>query len=133
MKYLLCEPTIAIISIMGGVTSHTTSLEIPIKLGSSFTLYPSYSYYQETQADCFAPFDENLSKAEFYTSDYDLPKFTASQYGLGVGYTDILTKFHFFDAGLKSIDLKYSIYKRNTGLSAFIISGGFKFVLLMNG
>lgn len=112
-----------------GVSSHTASLEIPIKLGSSFTLYPSYRYYQQTQADYFATFDQNLSTSEFYTSDYDLSKFTANQYGLGVGYTDILTKFHFFGAGLKSIDLKYSIYKRNTGLSAFIISGGFKFIL----
>ncbi len=112
-----------------GVSSHTASLEIPIKLGSSFTIYPSYRYYQQTQADYFAPFDQNLSTAEFYTSDYDLSKFTSNQYGLGLGYTDILTKFHLFGAGLKSIDIKYSIYRRNTGLRAFIVSGGFKFVL----
>ena len=89
----------------------------------------NYSFYKRLVISPFAPFYINLSTNIFYTSDYDLSKFKANQYGLGLGCTDILAKFYLFGADFKNIDLKYSIYRRNTGLSAFIISGGFKFIL----
>ena len=112
-----------------GMTSHTASLEVPIKLSDKFTVYPSYRYYTQTAIDYFAPYEENLSTQEFYTSDYDLSAFDAHQYGIGVRYTDIFTKFHIFNLGLKSIDLRFQQYDRSTGLNASIISGGFKFIL----
>lgn len=112
-----------------GVNSHTASLEIPIKVTEKFTLYPSYRYYSQTQADYFAPYEENLSTSTYYTSDYDLSKFNANQYGFGVSYSDILTKVHISKFGLKSIDLKYANYKRDSGLQANIISMGVKFVM----
>ncbi|MCH9661620.1 MAG: DUF3570 domain-containing protein [Bacteroidetes bacterium] len=112
-----------------GMTSHTVSLEVPVKLGTKFTLYPSYRYYTQTAIDYFAPYEENLSTQEFYTSDYDLSAFDAHQYGFGIRYTDIFTKFKLFDFGLKSIDIRYQQYDRSTGLNAGIITGGFKFVL----
>lgn len=112
-----------------GVTSHTAEIELPIKISSKFTLYPSYRYYNQTAADYFAPYEANVSTSEFYTSDYDLSEFNANQYGLGVSYTDIFAKTHIGKFGLKSIDLKYNSYERNTGLTAGIISAGFKFVM----
>ncbi|MFD0836406.1 DUF3570 domain-containing protein [Mariniflexile aquimaris] len=112
-----------------GINSHTASIEIPIKVSSKFTLYPSYRFYNQTAADYFAPYEENLSTSQFYTSDYDLSKFTANQYGFGVSYTDIFTTSHIWKLGLKSIDLKYNSYSRNTGLKANIISAGVKFVM----
>ena len=111
-----------------GIKSNTASIEIPIKIADKFTLYPSYRYYSQTAADYFYPYDVALSTYEFYTSDYDLSKFSANQFGFGVNYTDIFTKFHLFNFGLKSIDLKYANYKRDTGLSANIISLGIKFL-----
>lgn len=111
-----------------GIKSHTVEIEVPIKISSKFTLYPSYRYYNQTEADYFAPYEKVLSISEFYTSDYDLSKFNANQYGFGVSYTDIFTKTHIWKLGLKSIDLKYNSYKRNTGLNANIISAGFKFL-----
>lgn len=112
-----------------GMTSHTASLEVPIKLGDKFTIYPSYRYYTQTAIDYFAPYEENLSTQEFYTSDFDLSAFDAHQYGIGIRYTDIFTKFKIFKLGLKSIDLRFQQYDRSTGLNASIISGGFKFIL----
>lgn len=112
-----------------GIKSHTANIEIPIKIAEKFTIYPSFRYYNQTAADYFAPYEENLSTSEFYTSDYDLSKFSANQYGFGLSYTDIFTQFHIWKMGLKSIDIKYNNYKRNTGLSANIIAAGFKFVL----
>jgi hypothetical protein len=112
-----------------GVDAHTVSLTVPIKLTDKFTAYPSYRYYFQTQADHFGPYNTHQSTQEFYTSDYDLSDFNANQYGIGFGYTDIFTKARIFKFGLKSIDLKFNYYERNSGLNAFLISGGVNFVL----
>ena len=111
-----------------GITSHTASLELPVKLGDKFTIYPSYRFYNQTAADQFGAYETHLSTDAFYTSDYDLSKYNANQFGFGLNYTDIFAKFHIFQFGLKSIDLKYYNYKRNTGLSSNIITAGIKFV-----
>ncbi len=112
-----------------GIDSHTASIEVPIKITDKFTVYPSYRFYNQTAADYFAPYNTHLSTSEFYTSDYDLSKYTANQYGIGVTYTDIFTNFHLWKFGLKSIDLKYNNYQRDSGLKASIISAGFKFII----
>ena len=112
-----------------GINSHTANLKVPIKISEKFTLYPSYRYYNQTAADYFAPYEQHISTSEFYTSDYDLSKFNANEYGFGVSYADIFTKLHMWIFGLKSIDLKYNNYKRNTGLTANIISVWCKFVM----
>ena len=112
-----------------GIQSHTANLEIPIKISQKFTLYPSYRYYTQTAADYFAPYESHLSTEEFYTSDYDISEYTANQYGFGVSYTDLLNNLKIWDLGLKSIDLKYNKYDRDSGLSASIVTGGFKFVI----
>lgn len=112
-----------------GIQSSTAEIELPIKISDTFTLYPSYRYYTQTSADYFAPYEQDVSTSEFYTSDYDLSEFNSTQIGFGISYKDIFTKFHIRNFGLKSIDLKYSSYKRNTGLKAGIISAGFKFIM----
>lgn len=112
-----------------GITAHTANIELPIKISNKITLYPTYRYYTQTAADYFAPYEELLSTSEFYTSDYDLSEFNANQFGFGISYTDIFTTRRIWKLGLKSVDLKYSNYKRNTGLTAGIISAGFKFVM----
>ncbi|MDG1571253.1 DUF3570 domain-containing protein [Robiginitalea sp. M366] len=112
-----------------GITSHTTSLEVPVKVSPSFTLYPSYRYYQQTAADAFRPYNQHLSASAYYTSDFDLSGYTAHQLGFGVGYTDIFTRLHILDFGLKSIQLKAYHYSRDSPFSSFIITGGATFVM----
>ena len=112
-----------------GINSHTASVEVPIKLSDKFTVYPSYRYYQQTAADYFFEYEEALSTKTFYTSDYDLSKYSANQFGMGVSYTDIFTKMHLWKLGLKSIDLKFYKYDRDTTFSSSIITAGFKFVM----
>ena len=112
-----------------GLQGHTASIELPIKLGSKFTVYPNYRYYQQTAADYFAPFQEHLSTDTYYTSDYDLSEFDSNQYGLGIKYTDLLANSKLFGFGLKTVDLRYSSYTRSDGLDAGIISFGIKFVM----
>jgi len=110
-----------------GINSHTASIELPIKITDKFTVYPSYRFYHQTEADYFAPFNEHLSIQEFYTSDFDLSDFNANQYGVGISYTDIFAKAHIWKFGLKSIDFRYRYYERNSGLNANLFSGGFNF------
>jgi len=112
-----------------GIQSHTASIEVPIKITDKFTLYPSYRFYNQTAADYFAKYEEHLSTDTYYTSDYDLSKYAANQYSFGVSYTDIFTKFHILKFGLKSVDLKYTMYDRDNTLSANIISVGLKFIM----
>jgi hypothetical protein len=111
-----------------GITSNTASVEIPIKISDKFTLYPSYRFYNQSAADYFAPYNQHLSSATYYTSDYDLSKFTANNYGFGLSYTDIFTKGRIWKYGIKSIDFKYNYYERNTGLNASMFSFGLKLV-----
>lgn len=111
-----------------GIDSHTAKIEVPVKVGRGFTVYPSYRYYTQNQADYFAPYNEHLSTEKYYTSDYDLSDFNANQYGIGVNYTDIFTKFHIWRFGMKSIDLEYNRYDRNSSFNANIIAVSFKFI-----
>lgn len=112
-----------------GINSHTASIEVPIKITEKFTLYPSYRFYNQTAADYFNPAEGALSTDEFYTSDFDLSEYSANQFGFGVTYTDIFAKAHILKFGLKSIDLKFYQYDRDTSFSSSIITAGFKFVM----
>ncbi len=112
-----------------GIKSHTASIELPIKISDKFTLYPSYRFYNQTAADYFYSFETALSTNEFYTSDYDLSEYSANQFGFGISYTDIFTKMHIWKFGLKSIDLKFYKYDRDTTFGSSIITVGVKFVM----
>lgn len=111
-----------------GIVSHTASLETPIKLLDKFLVYPTYRYYSQSAADYFYAKEDALSTFNFYTSDYDLSKFDAHQYGLGVQYRDIFTSAKILNFGLKTIDLRFSQYDRSDGLNAYIITLGTTFV-----
>lgn len=112
-----------------GIMSQTASLEIPVKITDRFTLYPSYRFYSQTAADQFAAYNKALSTDEFYTSDYDLSKYSAHRYGFGITYTDIFTGLKIASLGLKSIDLNYHYYQRDSGLHFGILTGGVQFLL----
>ena len=110
------------------INSHTADLEIPVKITDKFTLYPSWRFYYQTAASYFDSYNQHLSTDEFYTSDYDLSEFTANQYGLGISYTDILTKMHISKLGVKSIDLELSRYHRNSAFNALLVTAGATFI-----
>nr|WP_124591049.1 DUF3570 domain-containing protein [Tenacibaculum discolor] len=112
-----------------GINSHTASIEIPVKITDKFTLYPSYRFYNQTAADYFTAYEKHLSTNNFYTSDYDLSKYSSNQFGFGVSYTDIFSKAHIWKFGLKSIDVKFYKYDRNTTFNSSLITAGFKFIM----
>lgn len=112
-----------------GINSHTFKVELPIKFGINYTLYPSYRYYTQTQTDYFGEFNTLSSSDEFYTSDNDLASYNANQYSLGFKYYDPLNSFKIGGFGLKSIQLEYNYYERTTqNFNANISSLGFTFI-----
>lgn len=111
-----------------GITAHTANFELPVKITRSFTVFPMYRYYTQTQADYFAPYNQHVSTEKYYTSDYDLSAFNSNQYGFGASYTDIFTKFKIGTFGLKNIDVRYNNYNRSDGLNANIVTFGLKFI-----
>jgi hypothetical protein len=112
-----------------GIKSHTLDAELAIKIGEKFTLYPNYRFYNQTAADYFDPFEQLLSTSTYYTSDFDLSRYHAHQYGLGIKYADILATAHFWKIGLKNLTLDYNYYQRSSGLSAHIVSLGATFTI----
>jgi hypothetical protein len=111
------------------LTANTFNIELPVKISDKFTVYPMYRYYSQTQAKYFALYQMHLSTDKYYTSDYDLSTFNASQYGFGVSYTDLFTTAKIFSFGLKNIDLRFNHYIRSDGLTANIGTIGFKFIV----
>lgn len=112
-----------------GIKSNTASLEIPIKISPKFTIYPAYRYYNQTAVNYFAVHEQHLSTEQYYTSDYDLSKFHAHQYTLGMSYTDIFTEKHLWKFAIKSIDVKINKYNRNSSFESYMITAGIKFIL----
>ena len=111
-----------------GISSHTASLEVPLRLTDSFGLYPNYRFYSQSATDHFYPKEGALSTYEYYTSDHDLSAFEAHQYGLGLQYRDLMGSTGLLGFGLKTIDLRLGHYDRSDGLSAFIVSLGTTFM-----
>ena len=111
-----------------GLTAHTASIELPVKIAQSLTIYPMYRFYTQSAVKYFAPHDTHYSYEEYYTSDYDLSSFDSHQYGFGIGYTDIFQNLKIWAFGLKNIDFRYNHYSRSDSLEADIFTFGLKFV-----
>ncbi len=112
-----------------GINSNTVKIELPIKLNHSWTLYPSYRFYNQSAAKYFAPYNKHLSTDSYYTSDYDLSQFCSNQYGLGVKYKDGFAKLHLWKIAFKSLSLDYNYYRRNIEFDAHIVSLGITLVI----
>ena len=111
-----------------GVDSQTASVELPLKLSSNWVFTPSFRWYEQSQADYFAPYGVHLSTERYYTSDYDLSGFTSKQIGFGLGYKDIFGQVDVLGFGLKTVDFRFQHYYRSDGLEAVIYGFGIKFV-----
>lgn len=118
-----------------GIMAHTAEIETPVKLGSSFTLYPFYRYHTQTGADFFAPSGQHQLGEEYFTSDYDLSAISSQKFGAGLKFAPVLgiskMKKPLFkrQAYFESIDVRYARYRRSDGLHAWLITGQLGFRL----
>lgn len=116
-----------------GIKAITASLEPRFKPSPFFTFYPFYRYHFQTAADYFAPYKQHRLSANYYTSDYDLSRFDSHTFGLGLHWSPLygISRFHLFSKKgitvFRSIDLRYTHYRRSDGLIANLIGLDFGF------
>lgn len=108
-----------------GVTAHTIELELPVKITPFFSLSPFYRFYTQEAADYFAAYKQHVPTEPFYTSDYDLSKFSADYFGAGLRF--VPEKGVFNIASWNALELRYGHYKRNDGLNSNMITLAAKF------
>jgi hypothetical protein len=108
-----------------GINSNTAQLETVWKISPFFSITPFYRFYQQSGADYFAPYRVHTGADEFYTSNYDLSKFTSNFYGAGFRIAPPEGVFKI--QHLNSLELRYGHYQRTTGLNSDIISLNLKF------
>jgi hypothetical protein len=108
-----------------GLTSHTANIEVPIKLTPFLSVSPFYRYYSQSAIKYFEAYETHTEQDQFYTSNYDLSKFTSNFFGAGIRFAPpkgVLGEKHF-----NMIELRYGHYIRSTGLTSDIISINLKF------
>lgn len=116
-----------------GINAHTASIEIPFKVGSSFSLSPYFRYHTQTGSKYFGAFGEHLLTEEFYSSDYDLSSLNSTQGGVAFSYSPVFgisnSKLLGRQLSFKAVELRLGYYSRSTGLNAYIGSVNFQFRL----
>jgi hypothetical protein len=103
-----------------GISGHTASLEVPIKLSAFTSVTPFYRYYIQTTANYFAPYKAHLPTDVFYTSDYDLSAFQSQFFGAGIRLSPERGIFGW--SRFSILEIRYGHYLRTTGLHSDIIS-----------
>jgi len=108
-----------------GLKSNTFSLETPVKISPFVSVSPFYRYYSQTSAKYFAPYQEHTAFDDFYTSNYDLSKFSSNFYGVGIR---INPKNGLFGISrLNMLEIRYGHYTKSIGMKSDIISLNLRF------
>ena len=109
------------------LTAHTAELEIPYKITPFVSVAPFYRFYSQSGVDYFKPYKEHLlsDNSEFYTSDYDLSKFTSHLFGLN--FRMVSANGLMGVKKLNVVELRYSYYNRSTDLTSHLITLALKF------
>jgi len=108
------------------INSHTFSFEPSYKLTEFSSLSIPYRFYQQSQAKYFDAKNQHELTNEYYTSDYDLSKFSSNMIGLGYHVVDS-NKGIFNIKRIHSFDIRYGYYTRTDGLDSHIITLALQF------
>jgi hypothetical protein len=104
-----------------GIKAHTINIEVPVRFGYTYSLYPFFRIYHQTAARYFKPYKEHLLPEIYYTSDYDLSAFWSYKAGLGFGfYPD--KRFGKSHWSFNNMIFRYAYYWRTDQLDAHMVS-----------
>jgi len=103
-----------------GIHAHTANIEVPVKLNAFTSIAPFYRFYAQNASQYFAPYAMHTIGESFYTSDYDLSKFTSHFMGAGVRFAPEKGVFNI--KYWSALELRYGHYIRSTGLHSDIIT-----------
>ena len=108
-----------------GLKSNTISIETPVKISPFVSVSPFYRYYSQTGAKYFSPYQQHTAFDDFYTSTYDLSKFSSQFYGAGIR---INPKNGLFGVErLNMLEIRYGHYTKSIGMTSDIISLNLRF------
>lgn len=108
-----------------GLSAHTASLEMPIKISPFVSISPFYRYYQQTAIDYFAPYKAHTAADQYYVSNYDLSAFNSNFIGAGIRIMPpkgVLGISHF-----SMFEVRYAHYQKNIGMQSDVVSLNLKF------
>jgi hypothetical protein len=108
-----------------GISSHAASLEVPVKITPFFSISPFYRFYNQTAVKYFAAYQGHTAQEEFYTSNYDLSKFTSNFLGAGIRLAP--PKGVFGMQHMNMLELRYGHYTKNIAMNANIVSLNLRF------
>jgi Protein of unknown function (DUF3570) len=108
-----------------GLSAHTFNIETPYKITPFFSITPFFRYNNQSAADYFAPYKAHTAADQYYTSNYDLSKFSSSFYG--AGFRIAPPKGVFGIQHLNMLELRYGHYTRTNGMNSDIVSLNLKF------
>lgn len=108
------------------IESHTISIEPSYKISAFSSISIPYRHYMQSESKYFSPIYNHQLPDEFYTSDYDLSKFSSNMIGLNYKLLDS-DKGVFNIKRINSFEVRYGYYNRNNGLDSHIITLALKF------
>ncbi|MEO6489347.1 MAG: DUF3570 domain-containing protein [Ferruginibacter sp.] len=103
-----------------GLNAHTADLETAYKITSFFSFTPFYRFYHQSAIDFFGETGQHGQTEQYYSSNYNLAKFSSHFFGAGMRLappSGLFGKTHW-----NMIEVKYGHYIRTNGLYANIIS-----------
>ena len=108
-----------------GLKAHTVSLEVPVKITPFISVSPFYRFYTQSAIKYFAAYKVHTAADQYFTSNYDMSKFSSNFYGTGIRIappTGVFGLEH-----LSMLELRYGHYTKNIGMNSNIISMNLKF------
>ncbi|ULQ51619.1 DUF3570 domain-containing protein [Flavihumibacter fluvii] len=103
-----------------GLEAHTINIETAIKINPFFSISPFYRFYHQSAVNYFKPYQEHTAEDEYYTSNYDVSKFTSHYFGAGIRIAPPGGVFgidHF-----NSVEIRYGHYTRENNFNSNIVS-----------
>jgi len=108
-----------------GLKAHTIDLETAIKITPFVSLSPFYRFYSQNAVDYFAAYAQHDAAETYFTSDYDLSKFTSNFFGAGIRLAP--PKGVLGIQNWSSLELRYGHYSRSNGLQSDALTLHLKF------
>ena len=102
-----------------GVVAHAFNVEGAYKVSRFFTITPFLRVYTQAASDYFKGYKEHKGAEEFYTSDYDLSKFTSLKPGIGMRYAPYSGNGR---TTFNAIEVRYAFYRRSDGMEAHMVT-----------
>ena len=102
-----------------GIVAHAFNVESAYKVSRFFTVTPFLRVYAQAASDYFKGYKEHKGAEEFYTSDYDLSKFTSLKPGIGVRYAPYSGNGR---TTFNAIEIRYAFYRRSDGMEAHMVT-----------